>query len=336
LKVKIDEFYKDFTGVLLILKPNQNFVSGKIKGEKVFYRFLKLLLPQKKLFIYSILASIILTILGIVSSLFNKVIMDEILPYQLKGMLVSVLIIFSVIAVTQVVIGFIRQWMMIYLSQKIDIPLLLGYFEHVYKLPMKFFASRKTGDIITRFSDAFTIKGIFTNIALTLIMDILMTLITGVILFKMNAALFVVILFLTAVSIGLVFIFKEPYKKLNEEQMQQSSVLNSQIIEGLRAFETIKGNANEERELENIEREYIRLLRIGLRGGMLSNIQGSISSLVQTIGNLVLMYIGVMQVINNEISLGSLMAFITLSGYFMEPLGGLFNYSYRYRKRIYQ
>ncbi len=323
LKVKIDEFYKDFTGVLLILKPNQNFVSGKIKGEKVFYRFLKLLLPQKKLFIYSILASIILTILGIVSSLFNKVIMDEILPYQLKGMLVSVLIIFSVIAVTQVVIGFIRQWMMIYLSQKIDIPLLLGYFEHVYKLPMKFFASRKTGDIITRFSDAFTIKGIFTNIALTLIMDILMTLITGVILFKMNAALFVVILFLTAVSIGLVFIFKEPYKKLNEEQMQQSSVLNSQIIEGLRAFETIKGNANEERELENIEREYIRLLRIGLRGGMLSNIQGSISSLVQTIGNLVLMYIGVMQVINNEISLGSLMAFITLSGYFMEPLGRL-------------
>jgi len=128
LKVKIDEFYKDFTGVLLILKPNQNFVSDKIKGEKVFYRFLKLLLPQKKLFIYSILASIILTILGIVSSLFNKVIMDEILPYQLKGMLVSVLIIFSVIAVTQVVIGFIRQWMMIYLSQKIDIPFVAGLF----------------------------------------------------------------------------------------------------------------------------------------------------------------------------------------------------------------
>jgi len=188
---------------------------------------------------------------------------------------------------------------------------------------MKFFASRKTGDIITRFSDAFTIKGIFTNIALTLIIDILMTLITGVILFKMNAALFVVILFLTVISIGLVFVFKEPYKKLNEEQMQQSSVLNSQIIEGLRAVETIKGNANEETELENIEREYIRLLRIGLRGGMLSNIQGSISSLVQTVGNLALMYIGVMQVINNEISLGSLMAFITLSGYFMEPVGRL-------------
>ena len=323
LRLEIDEFYKNFTGALLILKPNQDFASGKIKGEKVFNRFLKLLLPQKKLFIYSIFASIILTVLGIVSSLFNKIIMDEILPYQLKGMLVSVLIIFAVIAVTQVVIGFVRQWMMIYLSQKIDIPLLLGYFEHVYKLPMKFFASRKTGDIITRFSDAFTIKDIFTNIALTLIMDIFMALITGVILFKMNVTLFVVILFLTVISIGLVFVFKQPYKKLNEEQMQQSSVLNSQIIEGLRAVETIKGNANEETELENIEREYIRSLRIGLRGGMLSNVQGSISSLVQTVGNLALMYFGVMQVISNEITLGSMMAFMTLSGYFMDPVGRL-------------
>ena len=180
LKVEIDEFYKDFTGTLLLLKPNQEFVGGKVKGEKVFSRFSKLLIPQKKLFIYSILASIILTVIGIVSSLFNKILMDEILPYKLKNVLLMVLIVFTVISITQVIIGYIRQWMMLYLSQKIDIPLLLGYFEHVYKLPINFFASRKTGDIITRFSDAFTIKDIFTNIALTLIMDIAMALITGV------------------------------------------------------------------------------------------------------------------------------------------------------------
>ncbi|TYQ17854.1 UNVERIFIED_CONTAM: ATP-binding cassette subfamily B protein [Acetivibrio alkalicellulosi] len=323
LRLEIDEFYKDFTGVMLILKPNQEFVGGKIKGEKVFTRFLKLLLPQKKLFIYSIIASVILTVLGIVSSLFNKVIMDEILPYRLENMLIAVLVIFLAVAVTQVVIGFVRQWIMIYLSQKIDIPLLLGYFEHIYKLPMKFFASRKTGDIITRFSDAFTIKDIFTNIALTLIMDVSMAVITGVILYRMNVTLFVVILVLTIISIGLVFIFKQPYKKINEEQMQQNSRLNSQMIEGLRAVETIKGNANEENELESIEREYIRSLRITLKAGMLSNVQGAISNLIQTVGNILLMYFGVMQVINNEITLGSMMAFMTLSGYFMDPIGRL-------------
>ncbi len=188
---------------------------------------------------------------------------------------------------------------------------------------MKFFATRKTGDIITRFSDAFTIKDIFTNIALTLFMDIAMALITGVILFRMNSTLFVVILFMTIISIILVFIFKQPYKKINEEQMQQSSVLNSQIIEGLRAFETIKGNANEENELECIEREYIKSLRIGFREGMLSNIQGTISGVISNLGNLVLMYFAIMLVINNDITLGSMMAFMTLSGYFMDPIGRL-------------
>lgn len=322
-KQVLEEFWKSFTGTLLILKPNTQFETGKIKGSKMMERFIKLLLPQKKLFIYSILSSILLTVLGIVSSLFNKIIMDEILPYKLKNTLVIMLIIFAVIAVVQVVIDFVREWMMIYLSQKIDIPLMLGYFEHIYRLPMKFFATRKTGDIITRFSDAFTIKDIFTNIALTLIMDIGMALISGVILFKMNPTLFVIIIFMTLISICLVFIFKQPYKKINEEQMQQGSVLNSQIIEGLRAVETIKGNANEETELENIEKEYIKSLRISLKEGMLSNVQGSISNLISTVGNLVLMYYGIMQVINGEVTLGSLMAFMTLSGYFMDPVGRL-------------
>ncbi len=249
--------------------------------------------------------------------------MDEILPYRLKQSLLLVVIIFAILALVQVVIGFVRQWIMLYLSQKIDIPLLLGYFKHIYKLPMKFFASRKTGDIITRFSDAFTIKNIFTNIALTLIMDVAMAIITGIILFNMNLSLFGIILCLTIFSILLVFIFKQPYKKINEEQMQQSSILNSQIIEGLRAVETIKGNANEETEIENIEKEYIKSLRISLKEGMLSNIQGSISSLISTAGNLILMYFGIRQVIDGDLTLGSLMAFTTMAGYFMDPVGRL-------------
>lgn len=323
MRMETEEFYKNFTGAMLILKPSNGFSGGKVKGQKMMERFIKLLLPQKKLFVYSILASILLTILGIVSSLFNKIIMDEILPYKLKNTLLLVLIIFAVIAITQSVIDFVRQWLMLYLSQKIDIPLMLGYFEHIYKLPMKFFSTRKTGDIITRFSDAFTIKDIFTNIALTLIMDVAMAFITGTILFKMSPALFVIILFMTVISILLVFLFKQPYKKINEEQMQQGSILNSQIIEGLRAVETIKGNANEETELEGIEKEYIKSLRIAFKEGMLSNIQGSISNLVSTAGNLILMYFGIMQVINGDSTLGSFMAFMTLSGYFMDPVGRL-------------
>ena len=323
LKVPIDEFYKNFTGALLLLRPNQEFAGGRLKGTKVFHRYVGLLLPHKKLFIYTIIASLLITLLGIVSSLFNNIIYDEILPYQQKDVLKIMLLVFLGISLTSTIVSFVRQWILIHLSMKIDIPLMLGYFEHIYKLPMKFFASRRTGDITTRFSDAFTIKDIFTNIALSLIMDISMAVITGVILFQMNPKLFAIILFMTIISILLVFIFKQPYKKINEEQMQQASVLNSEIIEGLRSVETIKGNANEEVTLEGIEREYIKSLRISYKEGMLSNIQSTISGVISGLGNLVLLYVGISQVINGDLTLGSYMAFTTLAGYFMDPISNL-------------
>lgn len=323
MRMKTDEFYKGFTGAMLILMPNEKFVTGHVKGVKMFDRYIKLLLPQKKLFLYGILASFLMTLLGILSSVFNNVIYDEILPYKQENVLKMMIVVFVGISLTQAAVGFIREWMMLHLSLKIDIPLMLGYFEHIYKLPMKFFSTRKTGDITTRFSDAFTIKDIFTNIALTLIMDVGMALVTGIILFQMNTGLFMIILFMTLVSILLVFIFKEPYKKINEEQMQQASVLNSQIIEGLRAVETIKGNANEDMELEHIEREYIKSLRIGYKESMLSNVQGTISSVISGVGNLVLTYCGIMQVIQGDITLGSMMAFTALAGYFTEPVSNL-------------
>lgn len=322
-RLTIDEFYKKFTGAMLLLKPNSEFEREKIKGTKLFDRYITLLLPQKKLFIYALVASLLVTLLGILSSLFNNIIYDEILPYQQKDVLKMMLAVFLGISLTSTFVSFVRQWILMHLSIKIDIPLMLGYFEHIYKLPMKFFASRKTGDITTRFSDAFTIKDIFTSIALSLIMDISMALITGVILFQMNPKLFAVIIMMTLISIVLVFIFKQPYKKINEEQMQQSSILNSEIIEGLRAVETIKGNANEDIELESIEREYIKSLRISYKEGMLSNVQSTISSVISGVGNLVLLYVGIMQVINNNMTLGSFMAFNTLAGYFMDPIGNL-------------
>ncbi|MEE3470026.1 MAG: peptidase domain-containing ABC transporter [Butyrivibrio hungatei] len=322
-RIEINTFYEKFTGAILLLKPNSEFETGKVKGINIFERYVKLMLPQKKLFIYAFLASALTTLLGIVSSLFNNVIYDEILTYQQKDALKIMLVVFLGISFTSTILGFIRQWILLHLSIKIDIPLMLGYFEHIYKLPMKFFSTRKTGDITTRFSDAFTIKNIFTGIALSLIMDISMALMSGVILFRMNSQLFSIILFMTVVSIILVFIFKQPYKKINEEQMQQASVLNSEIIEGLRAVETIKGNANEVTELESIEKEYIKSLRIGYKESMLSNVQGTISSIISGMGNIVLLYVGISSVINNELTLGSYMAFMTLSGYFMNPISNL-------------
>lgn len=91
----------------------------------------------------------------------------------------AVILVFSIVNVTSALISMVRQWVLIYLSIKVDIPLMLGYFGHVFKLPMKFFATRKTGEITTRYSDASTIKSVFTSIALSVVMDIVMACATG-------------------------------------------------------------------------------------------------------------------------------------------------------------
>jgi ABC-type bacteriocin transporter len=323
IKKTMDEFFEEFDGVLLLLIPNHEFSVKKDKKESILLKFVSILLPQKSLFIYTIIASIILTILGIASSFFNKILMDEILPYSLKNQLVTFTIGFLVIGLTQILLSAIRQHMLLYLSQKISISLLLGYFRHVYKLPMKFFASRKVGDILTRFRDATTIQNILTSVSLSLIMDVTLALVSAVILYIMNQTLFIVVLILTIVSAALIYIFKKPYKTINLAQMEAEARLNSHIIESLKGIETIKVNAAEEKNLEKLEIEYVRNLRIGFKTGVLSNIQGSISSAISTIGNLVLMFLGATMVIDGKTTLGSLMAFTSLSSYFMGPIGRL-------------
>ena len=334
-KISLDEFYKNFTGVLLLLNPTAEFKGGtgkhKVEGKEeakaarnnMLKRYMDLLLPQKKLFAYAILSSVILTVIGIVSTVFNKAIMDEVLPYGLKNLLVSLIVVFSVVNLTSTLLSTVRQWILIFLSIKIDIPLMLGYFEHVYKLPMKFFASRKTGEITTRYSDAGTIKSVLTSIAMSVVMDIVMAVGTGFVLFRMNSSLFSITLFTTVLSLLLVIIFKQPYKRINEETMVQSAVLNSQMIESLRGIETIKCNACEERELEALEREYIKSLKISLRSSKISTGQSLISSVIMTVLNMVTTYVGITQVLNGQLTLGGYMAFSTLSGYFTSPVSEL-------------
>ena len=344
-KISLDDFYKNFTGVLLLMNPTSEFKGGKAKkagasingtstdanakGDKstgkchMLKRYFDLLWPQKKLFIYAILCSVILTVIGIVSTVFNKALMDEVLPYGLKNLLVTLILVFSVVNLTSNLLSTVRQWILIFLSIRIDIPLMLGYFEHVYKLPMRFFATRKTGEITTRYSDAGTIKSVLTNIAMTIVMDVVMAVGVGIVLFRMNSSLFSLTLFSTALSLLLVIIFKQPYKRINEETMQQSAMLNSQMIESLRGIETIKCNACEDRELEALEREYIKSLKISLRSSKISTGQSLVSMVISTLLNMVTTYVGIMQVLNGELTLGGYMAFTTLSGYFTSPVSDL-------------
>ncbi|RWZ67776.1 peptidase domain-containing ABC transporter [Labedella populi] len=320
--VAVDDFLERFTGVLVLLAPSRAFEPGGSQSRPVG-RFLRLLRPHRALFLWAILGSLILTVLGIATSFATKIIVDEVIPYGLESLIVPLGVLFLGMYVVQHAVQFIRQWIVLHLSQRIDVPLILGYFAHVYRMPFRFFDSRPVGDILTRFGDAMTVKNVLTGAALSAVLDAVMAIVTGAVLFSLDASLFLVIVVFVIVSVVLVVAFLRPFRAVNGEQMQQASVLNSRIIEGLRGVEGIKLEGFEPREMEGVEREYIRSVRFSFREGMLENGQSTLMSLFQAAAGLLLLLFGTTRIIDGDLTLGTLMAFVALSAFFIDPVSRL-------------
>lgn len=318
-----EDFKKWFTGVLIVCVPASEFERTRLKEKGMFDIFKSLILPQKKLLLTTVFASLVLSLVGILSSMFSKVLMDEIIPFQLKNSLYVFLIVFGIVALVQNLLSAFRQHVLLFLSRKIDIPLLLGYYNHILHLPYFFFVTRRVGDILTRFQDAMTIKDIFTSVSISLVMDILLSVISAIVLWNINASLFGILVLMVVINIVLIYIFKKPYKTINQEQMEAGSMLNSQLIESMKNIETVKSLGDEAQQINKLETRYVHALKIGYREGVLQNVQGVISNFIGSLGNLLFMGVGALFIIDQKMSIGDLLVFQTLSQYFTEPVQNL-------------
>lgn len=322
-KISIKAFQKQFSGVLIFMVPTSEFEWLSMKDKGMFDLFFKLIVPQKKLMGVIILASVLLTALGIFSSFFSKIVMDEIIPYELRNSLYIFLIVFLIVSLVQNLVSTFRQHILLFLSRKIDIPVMLGYYDHIMHLPYSFFGSRKVGDIITRFQDAMTIKDIFTSVSLSLGLDITLALLSSVLLWNLNMRLFVILLIMVLINIALIYIFKKPYRKINYEQMEAGAMLNAQLIESIQNIETVKAHANEKEQMNRLENRFVHTLKIGYKEGILQNVQEFVSSFINSIGNIFMIGVGALFIIDGDMSIGDLLVFQTLSQFFIEPVQNL-------------
>ena len=324
MKISIKEFDQLFSGVLIMMNPKSSFESTVEKEEVSLWKLFKeLIFPQKKMLSIIILSSILLSIIGIVAGFFPKIIFDEVIPYELKNSLIAYAFAFGIIAILQSLLGAFREHIILYLSRKFDIPVFLGYFNKIINLPYKYLNSRKVGDILTRFQDAMTIKEIFTTVAISLVLDVMLSVIVGGVLWNLNSTLFYIILGIVVINILLVYGFKGFYKRINYEEMAASSELNSYLIESFNNIETIKSFNNEKFRIDNIEHKLVKSLKIGFKEGVMSNIHGTSASLVGIIGNLAFMVVGALAIIDGNFTIGSLIVFQTLSQYFVAPVNNL-------------
>lgn len=324
IKYKIEDFFKIWDDILVFLNPTAKFQKGdKTKG--LFKRFWGLIKVQKGLLVNIFIASILITVLGIGGSFYYKFLIDDILPNNLQANLNSLSIAMLTLLICKVITEFFRKILFIYMAQNIDVPLLLGYYNHVIKLPMNFFGTRKVGEIISRFNDGDKIRNAISSVTLTLMIDILMAVGGGVILYLQNAKLFFTCFIPIVLYLSLVFGFKNKLKKVNRVVMEDNSELSSFLIESLEGIETVKVFNGENLVKIKTENKFLKFMKSCFNHGMTYSVQETLMSVVSGGFGICLLWYGGALVLKGEISMGQLMSFNALLAYFIEPVARLIN-----------
>ena len=324
VKYKPEEFFKQWTGVLILLVPTTKFEKGN-KNKGVLSRFFSLMFPQKRLLINIFLSSLLITAFGILASFYFTFIMDDIVPNSLKKSLVTISIGVVALYLFKALLEAFRTHLMIHLSQKFDIPLILGYYQHVLGLPMNFFGTRRVGEIVSRFMDASKIRDAISSATLSIMIDTLMALVGGFVLYTQNHTLFAIAVVLVAIYAVIVFAFNKPVKEFNEKQMEDNSQLTSYLVESLNGIETVKAFHAEDKAQAKADKLFVKLLKSVFKGGMVINAQSTLTGVVSTIGTTVILWVGVASVLKGDITLGNLITFNALLAYFLDPVKNLIN-----------
>lgn len=335
VKLKPEEFFGEvyengkppkyqWTGVLILLVKNENFKKGD-ETEGLFSRFFSLLIPQKALIFNIFIASLIYTFLGILGAFYFKELLDNVLPNALYKTLMTLSIGVILLNIFKVLLNAFRTHLLLYLSQKLDIALLLGYYRHVIDLPMNFFGTRKVGEIISRFNDAGKVRDAISGATLTIMIDTLMAIAGAIILFNQNSKLFFITIIMIILYVIIVVLFNKWYEKLNRNQMEDNAQLTSYMVESLNGIQTVKAYNSERKVKQETETKFIKLLKSVFNLSWVSNFQTSLKTFVELIGGVVIVWVGGISVINGEMTIGSLITFNSLLVYFLDPVKNLVN-----------
>ena len=321
-KASPEEFFQEWTGILLLLVPASNFEKGK-ETKGLFERFWHLLLPQKKLLFDVFLASVLITVLGILGAFYFQIIIDDVLTAGLRKTLHILSIGVILLNLFAVLLSAMRSQLLLYMSQKLDIALLLGYYEHVLKLPMNFFGTRKVGEIISRFQDASAIRDVLSNATLTIMLDTIMAVVGGIMLYLKSVRLFLIAALMLFLYATFVFLFNKPYRKANERQMEDNAQLTSYLVESLNGIQTIKAFNGEDTVQTETEFRFIKLLKSIFKLSSMGNVQGSLTAFVEAVGEVAILWVGAYSVMQGTMTIGSLITFNALLVYFLDPIKNL-------------
>lgn len=323
-KMSKERFFSEWTGVAIFLAPKPSYQPHKDKKNGLL-SFLPLIFKQKSLIAYIVLSSLLVTIINIGGSYYLQGILDEYIPNQMKSTLGIISVGLVVTYILQQVMSFSRDYLLTVLSQRLSIDVILSYIRHIFELPMSFFATRRTGEIISRFTDANSIIDALASTILSLFLDVSILILVGGVLLAQNSNLFLLSLISIPIYMFIIFSFMKPFEKMNHDVMQSNSMVSSAIIEDINGIETIKSLTSEENRYQNIDSEFVDYLEKSFKLSKYSILQTSLKQGTKLVLNILILWFGAQLVMSSKISIGQLITFNTLLSYFTTPMENIIN-----------
>ncbi len=318
-KEKLEDFLSWWSGVFFILFPTSNFEKGN-ENRGLLLRFAYLLKPHKRLVIEVLIASLLLSIFGVFVSFYFRFLIDEVLYSQVRSTLNLCSICYFAVIIFQTVIEYCRSQIILYMGTKIDVSLLSDFFCHLLHLPLSFFSSRKTGEILSRINDAETVKNAISSTTLGIIMDSFMLVVGGFFLFKLGMNLLPISIIPVFLSSIIVWIYSGPFKQKIKHRSILEADKNAAMYESINGISTIKGLATEGKAFSRVEEKIVLAADKALELGRIGNSQRAIQEFISGTGTLALYWFGSFMIFDGKLTLGQLISFNTLSGFFLGPL----------------
>lgn len=318
----LQEFSEIWTGVLILLEPNEYF-EQKDEKTSLYKRFWNLVQPHKSILLQALLGAVVYTILGLSTSIYIEKITDYVLIDGNKRLLNLLSVGMIIILLFQIFISVMKSVLVLQTGQKMDKHLILGYYKHLLKLPQRFFDTMKVGEIISRVNDAVKIRTFINDVAIQIFVNIFIIIFSFALMFTYYWKLALITALVIPFYFLVYWITNKLNKKVERKLMEESAELESHLVESITSVRTIKQFGVETFANNKTDNAFTKLLKTIYTSVLNALFSSNSSEFLSRIFTIVLLWAGSGYVIDRVITPGELLSFYALIGYFTSPVSQL-------------
>lgn len=316
--VSLEDFQKQWDGYAFFMTP-------KLKLNKLPRRFnLQWFLPvfwKFRRFFYEVLtASFLLQIFTLITPLFTQVIIDKVLVHKGLSTLDVLMTGLIIIAVFQMVLGYLRTYIFTVLTNKVDVVLGARLYNHIVSLPMRYFESRRVGETVARVKELETIRSFISGSSLVLIIDTAFCFIFIIAMFWYSPKLCLVAIALIPFMVLLNLVATPIYRRRIQTKFEANAENQSFLVESLSGAATVKSLALEQKFSRRWEDLLGHYVKTSFDVNNVANVANSIGGFLQHLSTLLILWVGAHQVMAGNLSVGQLVAFQMLAGQVSGPV----------------